>query len=355
MRRIAWVLSLLMSKTVAGAWPPVAVDSCDEGLEASVQRQSKALDAEYDITGGGGGGLRRSEDGRSTAPFVLTGDRRVILLLHGFLASPPEMRPLAELLHERTGNTVYVPAIPGFGGPPQAMRGVRLEHWRFAVRDALAAAEKCSDEIAVVGYSLGGGLAIEHLLGSSEGQVASTDSRIASLTLLSPYVRGARWQLSRLGVSAPQALLGLLRHAMRLERVRLERVYRWSGRRYRDLEIVLQDPLIYDQAFSLRGGLDLLALDRRLRRLRRRLAHRPQLPVFLAVTAADRTIDWRAARRYVGEVFANVEHLEVIDRDRLVPHQIVVPDARRNPDAEALFERIAGFVAASWSRAEEVG
>src|SRR5258708_32631872 len=47
--------------------------------------------------------------------FIPGTTSRVVVMFHGFLASPEQMLPLANHLHQQTGDAMYAPLIFGFG------------------------------------------------------------------------------------------------------------------------------------------------------------------------------------------------------------------------------------------------
>jgi esterase/lipase len=93
------------------------------------------------------------------APFLLESFRRRIgvLLVHGYLAAPEEVRPLAESLH-RHGCTVYAARLPGHGTSPDDLAGRTWEEWLASVeRGYLILANTCRNVI-LGGFSMGAGL-----------------------------------------------------------------------------------------------------------------------------------------------------------------------------------------------------
>jgi carboxylesterase len=91
-------------------------------------------------------------------PLSVTGGDRGVLVLHGFTGSPHSMRPLAESLADR-GYAVELPRLPGHGTSLDDLVPTRWSDWSSAAAatfDELAA--RCS-AVAVVGLSMGGGLA----------------------------------------------------------------------------------------------------------------------------------------------------------------------------------------------------
>ena len=95
------------------------------------------------------------------APFLLKRFRgRIgVLLVHGYLAAPKEMRPLANFLHQQ-GCTVYSPRLRGHGTTPEDLAGRTWEDWLTSVeRGYLILATTCRD-VVLGGFSMGSGLAL---------------------------------------------------------------------------------------------------------------------------------------------------------------------------------------------------
>jgi carboxylesterase len=82
-----------------------------------------------------------------------------VLLLHGFTATPAEVRPLGQFLHAR-GFTVAGPLLAGHGTTPQDLNRTRWQDW---VQDAEASYRKLMarcDTVFLGGESMGGLLAL---------------------------------------------------------------------------------------------------------------------------------------------------------------------------------------------------
>ncbi|MDV7338715.1 alpha/beta fold hydrolase [Terasakiella sp. A23] len=102
-----------------------------------------------------------TQDGR---PFFLQPDparakRTAVLLLHGFLASPAEMRGLGDDFLDR-GHTVYGARLEGHGTSPCDLRDRSWQDWMRSVKRGYEILSSCSDHIAIVGFSTGGALTL---------------------------------------------------------------------------------------------------------------------------------------------------------------------------------------------------
>lgn len=81
------------------------------------------------------------------------------LLLHGFSASPYNLKALAEYLHER-GFTTLVPRLAGHGTDPSDLEQTTLEDWLYSARQGLERLKKDFDRVIIIGTSIGGNLAL---------------------------------------------------------------------------------------------------------------------------------------------------------------------------------------------------
>jgi carboxylesterase len=82
-----------------------------------------------------------------------------VLLCHGFTGSPQSLRPWAEYL-AAAGLGVSLPRLPGHGTTWQEMARTRWEDWFAEVNRAFDELRSRSDEIFVMGLSMGGCLAL---------------------------------------------------------------------------------------------------------------------------------------------------------------------------------------------------
>jgi carboxylesterase len=82
------------------------------------------------------------------------------LLIHGFMAAPANLAALRDCL-EAAGIRCAAPALAGHGTRPSDMAGTGWERWRADVTEAFESLRREGGEIAVVGHSMGGLLALE--------------------------------------------------------------------------------------------------------------------------------------------------------------------------------------------------
>jgi esterase/lipase/1-acyl-sn-glycerol-3-phosphate acyltransferase len=85
--------------------------------------------------------------------------RAGVLLVHGYLAAPEEVRPLAEYLHQQ-GYTVFVPRLRGHGTSPQDLALRTWEDWLQSVERGYMILANSARDVVLGGFSMGAGLAL---------------------------------------------------------------------------------------------------------------------------------------------------------------------------------------------------
>jgi carboxylesterase len=102
-----------------------------------------------------------------------------VLVLHGFTGNPASLRSIAERCAQ-AGYSVELPRLPGHGTSVEDMATTTWADWsRTAEETYDALAERC-DQVAVVGLSMGGGLA---------AFVAENRPGVAGCVFINPLVK----------------------------------------------------------------------------------------------------------------------------------------------------------------------
>lgn len=91
-----------------------------------------------------------------------------VVLVHGFGASPAEVRPLADYLHD-LGFAVLGVRLKGHGTSPWDMKERKRGDWTRSVERARLIMSGICERVAVVGFSMGGLLALQSVARSPEG------------------------------------------------------------------------------------------------------------------------------------------------------------------------------------------
>jgi carboxylesterase len=111
--------------------------------------------------------------------FSHRGNASGVLVLHGFTGNPSSMRPIAERL-AAAGYSVELPRLPGHGTTVEDMMTTTWADWSKTAEQACdELAERC-ERVAVVGLSMGGGLA---------AYLAEERPSLAGCVLINPLVK----------------------------------------------------------------------------------------------------------------------------------------------------------------------
>ncbi len=263
-----------------------------------------------------------------TQPRLIPGRKdAAVLLLHGFIASPADVMHLGLALNE-AGYTVYMPLIPGFGQDTAQANGSSLEQWRQAIPDAIDFLRPCFQSVHLMGFSLGGALVSDFVLRDDLRQYQAYHGvTIKSVALFAPYY-------------APEMPgINLLTHMADLftDSVTLKTAYRFSGNR--DLHIPLSNGGFYNDAMPLKAVLITLRLGEQLRGIE--ASRTSRLPVFLAATDYDRTVDTEAGKAFVTSHFPAHE-LMILERSQRAVHQLITPPG--NGNAADIYARVIDFL-----------
>jgi esterase/lipase/1-acyl-sn-glycerol-3-phosphate acyltransferase len=94
-------------------------------------------------------------------PFYLKRlfNRRGVLLIHGYMAAPEEVRKLGEYLHGR-GYTVYGVRLRGHGTAPEDLQSREWPEWYESVNRGYVVLKNTVPRMAIGGFSTGAGLAL---------------------------------------------------------------------------------------------------------------------------------------------------------------------------------------------------
>ena len=120
---------------------------------------------------------------RLSEPFFFEHGASACLLLHGFAGSPAEVRLLGEALAAQ-GFAVKAPLLPGHGTQPEDLRHTRWPQWVRAAEAELAELQQRYDRVHVVGFSMGGLVAL----------YLAAHHEVASVTTLACPIRLADWR-----------------------------------------------------------------------------------------------------------------------------------------------------------------
>ena len=124
-----------------------------------------------------------SKEQRFGWPKLTVGSKKTgVLLIHGYMASPEEMRPLHESL-VLDGHTVYSVRLAGHGTSPFDLESRSWEEWYRSVRVGVSVITNLTDRFFICGFSMGGLLAW-HLAAQGHPDLAGIVSISAAMKLV---------------------------------------------------------------------------------------------------------------------------------------------------------------------------
>ena len=142
-RRYAWMPGFWLKKNIARFLMKNAIDEFERDYkEFYIDQETKGKDI----------GM----------PFLIKGTSRNmgVVLVHGYMAAPFEVKALAEYLG-RKGLWVYVPRLKGHGTSPEDLAHRTYADWVAAVEKGYAIMSDLCRQVVMGGFSAGGLLALE--------------------------------------------------------------------------------------------------------------------------------------------------------------------------------------------------
>ena len=222
-----------------------------------------------------------------------------VLLVHGFAATPWEMRDLAEHL-AKCGFASLAVRLPGHGTTPEDLAGRRWEEWRDVVINGLDLLTGHFARVYGVGQSTGSLLLL----------AAARQRRPQGVILLSPYLR--------------------LRHRLAPHAGWLRYLYPYQNKPARGTAA--------RHYYARRPLAGVHQINRLLRALEPRLGE-IKVPVLAIHGAGDQTVDIASGRRLIDRLGSKVRVYERLGPE--APHVLTGSD---NPHREVVFELASTFL-----------
>lgn len=256
-------------------------------------------------------------------PFHFEAGAPGALLIHGFMGTPAEMRPLGQALAE-AGVSAHGVLLPGFGPDVARLETLRARDWVRAAADAWEEVRREHEPATLLGFSMGGAIAI-HLA------AARPPDRLVLLAPLWRLLPGD-WRVH---------LLPLVRYVSRPIRP-------FQSADFTDPEVrrffaeampgVDLDDSEVQRALRHDVRLSMVTLDevRRVSREAGRAAGRVTAPALVVQGIDDRTVLPEDTRRLAARLGGSTTLREVP-----AGHQIVSPESGAWPDICGLVVRFA--------------
>src|SRR5512135_409896 len=235
-------------------------------------------------------------DGCEHRSFLWQQSGRAALLVHGFPGTPAEMRPLGTVFRD-AGWTVHGLMLPGLGADIASLEQRAGRDWSDAVRQALAGLQQHYSPVLLVGYSMGGALAVH----------AAQQLRPSGLVLLAPF-----WSFSDRWLRGLWPVLNLF-----VGRVKpLKQADFSSGETRRALErmfkdIDLEDPAIQQALRRLTVSLRPIEQIRRLGQSAFSRAAEIDVPTLVLQGSSDKVVPPDRTKRLIDNFIGPMEYHEV--------------------------------------------
>lgn len=121
-------------------------------------------------------------------PRFFRGGKVGCLIVHGFMATPPEVAWLGSHLAS-AGHTVYVPRLTGHGIDPRHMRRMRWQDWYAQVLDGYHILRQQCEQVVLIGHSMGGLLAALVACAHPADALVIAASPLTLPLAITPYIR----------------------------------------------------------------------------------------------------------------------------------------------------------------------
>lgn len=209
----------------------------------------------------------------ANSPFELCpkqSNDRGVLLIHGLLESPVNMKDIGEHFFER-GYLVRSIMLPGHCTIPGDLLSTNYEDWIQAVRYGIASLKKDVKKIYLIGFSTGASLALHHVLHHHD---------IEKAVLIAPAIKIR----SYLDFSS-----------------NWHRIISWCWERAKWLTIADEVDLMKYQSMPFNAAYQVYRLTRLLKKTSK--THQPKCPLFYIASMADTTISSVAILNYFKKYF----------------------------------------------------
>jgi len=90
-------------------------------------------------------------------PFYYEGNNIGVIIIHGGGGGTcADLNPLAKEIHQKSGYTVSVPLLPGFGTSPKILRKTSIEDFKKAIEAEIDSLKGKCEKMIIGGHSMGG-------------------------------------------------------------------------------------------------------------------------------------------------------------------------------------------------------
>jgi carboxylesterase len=97
---------------------------------------------------------------KGAEPISIKGNKTLVILLHGFTASPFEMREFGYYLHKNLSCSIQIPLISGHGVNERLLNQTSYQEFINPIDELIQVKSKDYDKIILIGMSMGGSIAL---------------------------------------------------------------------------------------------------------------------------------------------------------------------------------------------------
>ena len=235
----------------------------------------------------------------------------LVVLMHGFLANPNEMKSIADSLNQQ-GYPIYSALIPGYGATATVANQFKNEDWIKWNEIEIARAEKCFSKIHLIGFSTGATIFHDYLTKHND------DSKIASLTLISAFFKTHfMFDMSLKLVKASKAKK--MKMGSLLKKLPVS-----------DVQVIVDNPDTYLQEVPLISMREVVELGKL--NLKRKVVEKSlHVPTLAIISGEDMIADPDSIEKVVSHNFQNLK-MQSYDDPGHIPHQLMLKDISRVSD-----------------------
>ncbi len=238
---------------------------------------------------------------KDNKPYFKNGtNNKIVYLLHGFIGSPFEMKPIARLLSEK-GYTVVNDLIPGHGVNGYISNYYDEKKWRAHVKENLDDLQTCSTDISVIGFSTGGLLIHDYMSSNPnfkpQAAVFYSPFYTAHLAFLAWIKDLASWITPTVSVSPLYAVS-----------------------RFQDIQVAVLDKDHYMQQIPLDTATVIQKLGTEVYN---KPAFNSETPALLFVSENDQVLNSDTTLEKIKSDFKNVQ-IQIFTKKQKIPHHLMV-------------------------------
>lgn len=233
--------------------------------------------------------------------FLKNGNDIGVLLIHGFTATPFEMRQLGEFLN-KNGITVYIARLPGHGSLPENINKLTFVDMYESLKYGYFVLKNSCKKVFVVGQSMGGLLA---------GEIAAFN-KVDGLVMLSPAFKI---------ISGKAVFTPFLKYFI-------------STVKKENLKPQFKEH--YYQERPVRGVDELMKLSRHVQSVLDRII----IKTLIIQSKYDDIIDYKSTLAVYNKIKSNDKSFEIID-DNNVKHVLTTDE---NYMSQKVFDKILFFI-----------